>query len=247
MASAKHWHPPERVYSILNMRSADVARGDADGDLTARARIRDAAITRFALSGFAAPVRAIAADAGVSPGLVMHHFGSKERLREQCDEHVLGLIRTAKRDVLASASGPGAFLVHLSRVDEFAPLVGYVLRSVQAGGPVGRAFLEHMIEDAVQYTREGVAAGIIKPSLDEEARARYLTMSALGALLAEVALNPMDDLDSLNAMVSAYFDRIALPALELYTQGFLTTRRMLDDYLMYVPDPPREHEAATGS
>ena len=50
-------------------------------DLTARARIRDAAIECFARQGFAVSVRAIAAHAGVSPGLVIHHFGSKAGLR----------------------------------------------------------------------------------------------------------------------------------------------------------------------
>lgn len=52
-------------------------------DLTARARIRDAALKHFTESGFAkATIRDIARTAGVSPGLVRHHFGSKEGLRE---------------------------------------------------------------------------------------------------------------------------------------------------------------------
>ncbi|WP_125777855.1 TetR/AcrR family transcriptional regulator [Antribacter gilvus] len=222
-------------------------RSAADrSDLTARARIRDAAVARFAVEGFAVPVRAIAADAGVSPGLVLHHFGSKEGLRAECDEHVLELIRTSKRDVLAAESGPTSFLAEIATVADRAPLVGYVLRSLQAGGPVGRAFVEHMIQDAVEYLREGVAAGLIQPSRDEEARARYLTMSSLGALLAELALTPTATLDELTTVVTTYFGRIALPALELYTEGFLTTRRMLDDYLMYVPDPPGTPVADSG-
>ncbi|MTL11753.1 TetR family transcriptional regulator, partial [Nocardia seriolae] len=51
------------------MRSTD--------DLTTRARIRDAAITVFGEQGFGVGVRAIAAAAGVSPGLVNHHFGDR--------------------------------------------------------------------------------------------------------------------------------------------------------------------------
>src|SRR3712207_8086528 len=58
-------------------------RSSADDDLTGRARIRDAAIRRFAVDGFGTSVRAIAADAGVSPGLVIHHFGSKEQRSEE--------------------------------------------------------------------------------------------------------------------------------------------------------------------
>ena len=50
-------------------------------DLTTRARIRDAAIGLFGRDGFGpATVRAVASAAGVSPGLVIHHFGSKAGL-----------------------------------------------------------------------------------------------------------------------------------------------------------------------
>jgi hypothetical protein len=35
-----------------------------------------------------------------------------------------------------------------------------------------------------------------------------------------------------------YVDDLALPALELFTEGLLVDRSMLDEYLMYVPDPP---------
>jgi AcrR family transcriptional regulator len=55
-------------------------------DLTARARIRHAAIRLFADRGIdGTTVRDIAREAGVSPGLLRHHFGSKEALRQVCD------------------------------------------------------------------------------------------------------------------------------------------------------------------
>ena len=64
-------------------------RSVADADKTARARIRDAAIRRFARDGVAATsLKAIAADAGVSPPLVVHHFGSKAGLREAVAERM---------------------------------------------------------------------------------------------------------------------------------------------------------------
>jgi AcrR family transcriptional regulator len=60
------------------------------GDLTARARIRDAAIALFAERGIGpATIRDIAAAAGVSSGLLRHHFGSKEGLRQACDEYAM--------------------------------------------------------------------------------------------------------------------------------------------------------------
>jgi AcrR family transcriptional regulator len=235
---------------MVNMRSADDGEGragttppsgngvSADPDRTARARIRDTAIHRFAVEGFGTSVRAIAAAAGVSAGLVMHHFGSKDKLRAECDAHLLAMIRRLKRENVADAAAGQSFFHKFAAVEENAPIVGYVLRSMQDGSPLAREFIDHMVTDAVGYTREGVAAGVIVPSRDEAARARYLTLSSLGALLLEVQLTPPSDPADLVAIVRNYFTNTYLPMMELFTEGFLTSRRMLDEYLMYVPDPP---------
>ncbi|MER7498837.1 TetR family transcriptional regulator [Nonomuraea pusilla] len=62
-------------------------------DLTARARIRDAALRHFGEHGFErATIRGIAETAGVSSGLVRHHFGSKQALREACDAYLAKMI-----------------------------------------------------------------------------------------------------------------------------------------------------------
>ncbi|MBV9131595.1 MAG: TetR family transcriptional regulator [Chloroflexi bacterium] len=56
-------------------------RGRRPGSSNTRAVILDAARHRFARAGYDhATVRAIAADAGVDPGLVIHFFGSKQHL-----------------------------------------------------------------------------------------------------------------------------------------------------------------------
>lgn len=60
------------------------------GDLTARARIRNAALDLYAAEGEdRVPMRAVAAAAGVTVGLVQHHFGTKDGLREAVDELVV--------------------------------------------------------------------------------------------------------------------------------------------------------------
>jgi TetR/AcrR family transcriptional regulator, regulator of cefoperazone and chloramphenicol sensitivity len=66
-------------------------------DLTARARIREAAIELFADRGIGpATIRDIAAAAGVSSGLVRHHFGSKEGLRQACDEYTMAELNSVR-------------------------------------------------------------------------------------------------------------------------------------------------------
>jgi TetR/AcrR family transcriptional regulator, regulator of cefoperazone and chloramphenicol sensitivity len=68
------------------------ARRNDHGDLTARAVIRDEALRLFAEHGQdAVSMRRVAAAAGVSPGLVAHHFGSRAGLRQAVDAHVAAL------------------------------------------------------------------------------------------------------------------------------------------------------------
>ena len=59
-------------------------------DLTAKARIRNAAMDLYAEYGEDhTSMRAIAAAAGVTVGLLVHHFGTKDRLRDAVDQLVV--------------------------------------------------------------------------------------------------------------------------------------------------------------
>jgi AcrR family transcriptional regulator len=210
---------------MLNVRLADT-------DLTARARIRDAAIRRFGADGFGASVRAIAAEAGVSPGLVIHHFGSKEGLRAVCDEHVLRVIREAETEAFTQGA-PADWLGQLASLDEYAPLVGYLVQTLLAGGDLAATLLQRMTEDAVDYLADAVAAGRMKPSRDPAARAAFLVDVGIGAVLSFVRRHPPEDGDY-RSTLRAYAQANSLPALELYTEGLLTDSSLLDAYLQYL-------------
>ncbi|WP_144016692.1 TetR/AcrR family transcriptional regulator [Beutenbergia cavernae] len=201
-------------------------------DLTARARIRDGAIRLFGEHGFGVGLRAIAQEAGVSVGLVAHHFGSKDGLREACDAHVLSALNEARR--AADVSGPsGAMITQLAAVAEFAPLVAYVFRSVQAGGQLARDFVEHAAADAAAFLERSAASGLVRPSRDEVARARALTSQSIGSLALELALDPPGPGESMSEAIERYVERYTAPLLELYTDGLFTDSSMLDAYLEY--------------
>jgi AcrR family transcriptional regulator len=92
------------------MAAAQPIDGLAFEDLTTRARIRDAALRLFAERGIdGATVRDIAKEAGVSAGLIRHHFGSKEALRDACDAYAFDqLMRIKEQAVLdGQLSNPG--------------------------------------------------------------------------------------------------------------------------------------------
>lgn len=210
------------------------------------ARIRDAAIVRFGREGFAVGLRSIAADAGVTAGLVVHYFGSKDGLRRACDHHVLQQLREEKTKAFTDASAAG-LMARMTEVDRFVPLVRYILRSLQAGGELAAAFLEQMIADAEEYLAEAEAAGVVRPSRDPVARVRYLAYQNAGGLMLWFALHDDADPASFGPALRRYIEEIAPPALELFTQGLYVDRSMLDDFLMYVPDPPGTDDAADSS
>lgn len=81
-----------------------------DYDLTGRARIRDAALTVFADHGTkGTTVQLVAKQAGVSTGLIRHHFGSKAGLLTACDDYAIGTMLDQARSALEAetAAEPG--------------------------------------------------------------------------------------------------------------------------------------------
>ncbi|MDT0331275.1 TetR/AcrR family transcriptional regulator [Nocardiopsis lambiniae] len=206
-------------------------------DLTARARIRDAAVVCFGDHGFKVTVRTIAEKAEVSPGLVIHHFGSKAGLRKACDDHVFAIIHEAKMESVTSPDPMRSFR-HLSHLEDFAPLMAYIIRSLQEGGPLGLSLHERMVRDVEEYLAAGEEAGNIRPSRDPRKRARFLANMISGSLLMALAERPGEERVDFSRFLQEWTEEYMLPALELYCEGLFTDRKMLDAYLMYVSDPP---------
>ncbi|QBJ98678.1 TetR/AcrR family transcriptional regulator [Rhodococcus sp. ABRD24] len=205
-------------------------------DLNTRARIRDAAIRVFGEQGFDAGVRAVATAAGVSPGLVNHHFGSKQGLRSACDEKVLSIIVSEKKAVL-TASSPARMLTALAEIEQYAPLVAYLVRSFQAGGRLAASLFEHMVAGVETYLEAGVAEGRLRPSRDPAARARYLTLNSLGSTLLYLQMrNEQDGSAGYGAAIRAMTDEIMLPSLEVHTEGLFVDTSMLDAYVAHEPE-----------
>lgn len=216
------------------MRAAQLDRDVAD--LTGRARIRDAAIECFATEGFTAPVRTIAERAGVSPGLITHHFGSKDALRAACDAEVLDRYRTLKTAAVTDPTGH--LMAHLAVPGPAAAILVYMLRAIHGGGAPARLFLDRLLDHVRPVMAEGVASGLVRPSRDEEARGRYLTEQVMGGMLVHFLLAPDQSPDAFVASLHEQQRDTILPTLELFTEGLLTDRSMLDDYVAHLAHPP---------
>jgi AcrR family transcriptional regulator len=90
-------------------------------DLTAAARIRDAAIEQFGQHGFGTGLRAVGEAAGVSAALVIHHYGSKHDLRKACDGYVAEEIRSGKSAAIGS-NDPATWFAQMAEIESYAPI-----------------------------------------------------------------------------------------------------------------------------
>ena len=197
-------------------------------DLTAAARIRDAAIDQWGQQGFNVGLRSIAEAAGVSAALVIHHFGSKEGLRKACDDYIAEEIRTGKSASLQTKD-PADWFAQMAEIESYAPLMAYLVRSMQTGGDLAKTLWQKMIDDAEEYLDDGVRTGLLKPSRDPRARAKYLSITGGGGFLLYLQMheNPTD----LRAVLRDYARDMVLPALEIYTDGLMADSTMYDAFL----------------
>ncbi len=172
---------------------------DLRADRTTRARIRDAAIARFPQDGFAGTtVRDIAADAGVSPALVIHHFGSKSRLREACDHHVIEVLGETKRQALHDGTyRQGGTLAALYQVME--PITRYLAWALGSGGESSQRIFDELLEDVIGQLRELEADGLMSPMRDRHRQAATLLVMQLGPLVLHEHFSRTMGVDTLSA------------------------------------------------
>lgn len=200
----------------------------ASDDRTAVARIRDAAIEQWGEHGFNVGLRSIAEAAGVSAALVIHHFGSKDGLRKACDDYIAEEVRSGKSASLQTKD-PADWFAQMAEIESYAPMMAYLVRSMQSGSDLAKMLWRKMIDNAEEYLEEGVQNGLLKPSRDPRARAKFLGLTGGGGLFLFIQMhdNPTD----LRAVLRDYGEEMMLPALEVYTQGLMTDSTMYDAFL----------------
>jgi AcrR family transcriptional regulator len=183
-------------------------------DLTARARIRDAALRLFAERGTeAATIRDIAAQAGVSLGLVRHHFGSKDALRAACDEYALAQVRQILAEGVESGATPSAgFALHPTIV----LLLGYFARSMSDGSQAA----DEMFAEFVAVSEQWLAHNHPDRFDDPKAVAVMLTAMQIGPLVLHNQVSAALGVDLLSMAGQI---RSAKTYIDIYTHPWLST------------------------
>lgn len=172
------------------------------GDLTAAAAIRIAAMNLFAERGYAeVTIREIAVAAGVSPALVIHHYGSKDNLRAVLEERVAAFIESMLADLArVPAEGASISVAELlaDRLEREAGLAGYLRRLLADGGPAGVGLFRRLYETARASMRALEQAGVVRSSPDDAVRDAFLLSNDLAVLLFRSHLSEVVGIDPLS-------------------------------------------------
>jgi AcrR family transcriptional regulator len=149
-------------------------------------RIRDAALTSFATHGTSATtLRAVAAAAGVSLGLVQHHFATKAGLIEAVDEYVFGVVVEAMSQPLLEPPGDsiGEIGSRVTRIIAEQPdVAGYVGRALVDGSPLGATLFDALMIVGTARWQQRAERGETRPDLDLTWAAINGLVLALGAV-----------------------------------------------------------------
>ncbi|KRE42547.1 TetR/AcrR family transcriptional regulator [Knoellia sp. Soil729] len=158
-----------------------------------RTRIRETALRLFAARGAAATsLREVAREAGVAPGLVVHHFGGKDGLCAAVDDFVVDLFRQAVDSV--PLDGPAAQVVAArDRAAEqmFADnpdAVDYLRRAVVTPDPGSEQLTRMLMDETVRRTQILRDHGIARSRIPVEEQAVAVLVRQLGSLLLQPAL-----------------------------------------------------------
>lgn len=158
-----------------------------------RERICEAALHGFAESGVAATsIRDVAAAAGVSPGLVQHHFATKDKLREAVNEYV---VARAAEIFAELPSGESAEEIQRELGDRVTGLVRehpeailYVGRLAADEDPSALEIFDAFLEIANSQWRRLAEEGVLRPDVDIGWAALQAIVLILGSALFEGAI-----------------------------------------------------------
>lgn len=179
------------------------------------ARIRDAAIEEFAAHGFRqTTIRAVAATAGVSPGLVIHHFGSKKGLRTACDDHVFDTLTQTKRE---NAERSPLVVAEMLSHGPMRTNAEYLLKSLLDPSEQGQRFFDHYVEVVEQIIDEGFAGYTFRKADDRRAQSTGIAMLALATLLLEPRIRHSLGTEDLPGSMA----RLTPFLFDLYLNGFI--------------------------
>ncbi|WP_183470157.1 TetR/AcrR family transcriptional regulator [Mycolicibacterium iranicum] len=149
-------------------------------------RIRVAALRSFGEHGAAATtMRGVAAAAGVSLGLVQHHFATKAGLIEAVDDYVMQLLVTTMAQPIPEP--PVDSVAEIGRrvtriLSEQPDVAAYVGRALADGSPIGKRLFDNLLEVGIARWQQRIERGEVRADIDVMWAAINGLVLALGAI-----------------------------------------------------------------
>ena len=184
--------------------------------LDTRAQLIEVATIAFARDGIASTsLRAIAKEAGVSPALVVHHFGSREKLIEDCIIKALGLWVSEKQEFVdvslstALAKWQGAIAEHGAKLQFFRQVL-------IAGGEPANILFSRMVKESEMMIQAQIDKGQMRKAENIPDLALLMTLHGLAPLIMQDQVN--NHLGG-NFLEPELGSRLAGANLEIYRRG----------------------------
>ncbi|WP_420174692.1 TetR/AcrR family transcriptional regulator [Luteococcus sp. OSA5] len=192
-------------------------------DLLPQARIRLAALELFGLQGFEkTTIRQIATRAGVSPGLVIHHFGSKNQLRTHCDDWAVEVIEQEK--MLLTLGPQPAMDDYLAQHPELAPIMDYLVMGLREGSDISERIYDRLTETTERLLVAAEENGLVHLPDDREAAIAFLVASSLGfMMMGRQFATRLGGRELSDPQIAT---RYGLVAAEIFTHGLFTPAYM---------------------
>ncbi len=191
----------------------------ASDDLTASARIRGAAMQLFAERGFGATtIRDVAAEAGVSSSLVVHHFKTKAQLKAATDARLITVLTEMLAELPVGEAADFAETAGsmTKMLLEEPDLMAYLRRMLVDGGEPAADLFTGLVDATVAELAAQEAAGAVLPSADARTRAVFLIVNDLGALILRDLVERAIGVDPLSPAGMRQWGAVVL---EVYTRG----------------------------
>lgn len=172
-------------------------------DLTAKARIRNAALDLYSQYGEdRVSLRAVAAKAEVTLGLVQHHFKTKAGLREAVDQLIVDYFAAAIAEVPADGAPAEVTAARNEAVrrmlEENPPVVNYMRRALLEPSDSHL----HLLDVLVELTSREVGALRKSGRASTKRRESTQVVAVFAQQMGELLLAPL---------VDAVWDRVAVP------------------------------------
>jgi len=197
-----------------------------DQDLTAKARIRNTALDLYASQGEdRTSMRAIAAAAGVTVGLLVHHYGTKDRIRDAVEDLVVDYFRQAIARAPAGGSPADIAAARDAAVAEMLmadpEVVNYMRRALLDPAGLRGHLLERLTELSSAEVSQLRRSGLASVKRAESSQVIGVMIRQLGHLF-------------LQPMLDAMWQQLAGPAAS-------GTRKPILEVRVQTPGPPPGH------